>query len=38
MALPAELRNGFWMGLGLALAFLAWGSLQLIIHRVGGSR
>lgn len=33
MALPTELTNGFWLGLGLAAAFLLWGSLQLLIHR-----
>jgi len=36
--IPTELQNGFWLGLGLALAFLAWGTLQLLIHRAGGSR
>jgi hypothetical protein len=32
--IPAELRNGFWLGLGLALAFLVWGLIQMFIHRV----
>ena len=36
--IPTELQNGFWLGLGLALAFLVWGTLQLLIHRAEGSR
>lgn len=31
--IPAELQNGFWLGLGLALAFLTWGLLQMLVHR-----
>lgn len=34
MAVPAELTNGFWLGIGLAAAFLLWGALQLLFHRV----
>lgn len=34
--LPAELRNGFWLGLGLAAAFLVWGMAQLLLHRAEG--
>jgi hypothetical protein len=36
MALPAELRNGFWLGLGLALAFLVWGAGQMLVRRAEG--
>lgn len=36
--IPTELQNGFWLGLGLALAFLVWGSVQLLIHRGDGVR
>jgi hypothetical protein len=36
--IPAELRNGFWLGLGLTLAFLVWGMLQLLFRRAEGSR
>ncbi len=35
-AIPPELRNGFWLGLGLALAFLVWGAMQMLVHRVEG--
>lgn len=33
MTIPTELRNGFWLGLGLALAFLVWGMIQMLIRR-----
>jgi tetrahydromethanopterin S-methyltransferase subunit B len=36
--IPTELQHGFWLGLGLALAFLVWGMIQLLIHRAEGSR
>lgn len=36
MALPTELTNGFWLGLGLAAAFMLWASLQLLFHRAEG--
>jgi hypothetical protein len=36
--IPPGLQNGFWLGLGLALAFLVWGMLQLLVHRAEGSR
>lgn len=29
----AQLQNGFWVGIGFALAFLLWGSLQMLVHR-----
>jgi hypothetical protein len=38
MIIPKELQNGFWLGLGLALAFLVWGMIQLLIHRAEGVR
>jgi hypothetical protein len=34
--IPPELRHGFWLGLGLALAFLVWGMGQLLIRRAEG--
>jgi hypothetical protein len=37
-AFPAQLQNGFWVGIGFALAFMVWGFLQLLIHRAEGSR
>jgi hypothetical protein len=33
MPAKAELKSGFWLGLGLALAFLALGMLQVLILR-----
>ncbi len=32
----SQLQNGFWVGLGFALAFMVWGMLQLLVHRVEG--
>lgn len=34
----AQLQNGFWVGIGFALAFLVWGLLQMMIHRAEGAR
>jgi hypothetical protein len=36
MALPGQLTNGFWLGIGFALAFAAWGLVQLVLHRAEG--
>lgn len=36
-AVSSQLQNGFWVGIGFALAFLVWGALQLLLHRVGGA-
>jgi hypothetical protein len=36
MAVAAEVKNGFWVGIGFALAFLVWGLLQMLIHRAEG--
>lgn len=33
MAGTGELKKGFWLGLGLALAFLALGLLQAFVFR-----
>lgn len=30
----AEVKTGFYLGLGLLLAFLVWGLLSLLISRV----
>lgn len=30
---PAQLQNGFWVGIGFALAFMVWGLIQMLIHR-----
>lgn len=35
-ALPAQVKDGFWVGIGFALAFAVWGVLQMIIHRAEG--
>ena len=32
-AVSAQLQNGFWVGIGFALAFLVWGALQMLLHR-----
>lgn len=29
----SQLQNGFWVGIGFALAFLVWGVLQMMVHR-----
>lgn len=31
-----QLQNGFWVGIGFALAFLVWGLLQMLFHRAEG--
>ena len=31
--LSGQLQNGFWVGLGFALAFMVWGLLQTLVHR-----
>lgn len=33
--LPDQLANGFWVGIGFALALAAWGLLQMLLHRAG---
>lgn len=33
----APIQNGFWVGIGFALAFVVWGFLQMMIHRRGGA-
>lgn len=33
----SQLQNGFWVGIGFALAFLVWGALQMMVHRAKGS-
>jgi hypothetical protein len=35
-AISSQLQNGFWVGIGFALAFLAWGLLQMMFHRAEG--
>lgn len=32
-----QLSAGFWTGLGLALAFLVWSTLQMMWHRAEGA-
>jgi hypothetical protein len=32
----SQVQSGLWLGLGLALAVLVWGTLQLLIRRVEG--
>jgi hypothetical protein len=36
MPVRAEVRNGFWVGIGFALAFAVWGFLQMLFHRAEG--
>jgi hypothetical protein len=36
MALPSQLQNGFWVGMGFAIALAVWGVLQMLLHRVEG--
>lgn len=31
-----QLQNGFWVGVGFALAFAVWGLLQMMLHRAEG--
>lgn len=31
--LPAQMQNGFWVGIGFALALMVWGLIQMLIHR-----
>lgn len=33
-SISGQLQNGFWVGLGFALAFLVWGMLQLAFRRI----
>lgn len=35
-ALSSQLQNGFWVGIGFALAFMVWGLLQMVLHRAEG--
>lgn len=30
---PLQLQNGFWVGIGFALAFLVWSTIQLLVRR-----
>ena len=34
-AVSSQLQNGFWVGIGFALAFLLWGTVQMLMHRSG---
>lgn len=36
-SVSSQLQNGFWVGIGFALAFLAWGLMQMMIHRAKGA-
>jgi hypothetical protein len=36
MPVRAEVKNGFWVGIGFALAFLVWSFLQMLFHRAEG--
>jgi Na+-translocating ferredoxin:NAD+ oxidoreductase RnfE subunit len=33
MPIRSEITNGFWVGIGFALAVLVWGSLQMLLNR-----
>lgn len=33
MAARSEITNGFWVGIGFALALLVWGMVQMLLHR-----
>ena len=35
-AVSSQLQNGFWVGIGFAVAFLVWGAVQLLLHRMEG--
>lgn len=35
--LSGQLQNGFWVGIGFAIAFMVWGLLQMLLHRRGGA-
>ena len=30
-----DLKTGFWLGLGLLIAFGVWGFVSLLLHRAG---
>lgn len=30
---PAQLSNGFWLGIGFALAFMIWSLIQMLARR-----
>lgn len=34
--LSSQLQNGFWVGIGFALAFMVWGALTMLLHRAEG--
>lgn len=36
MPVRAEVKNGFWVGIGFALAFMVWSLLQMLLHRAEG--
>lgn len=36
MPIRGEVTNGFWVGIGFALAIAAWGVLQMLFHRAEG--
>lgn len=35
-AYSGQIQNGFWVGIGFALAFLLWGAVQMMFHRAEG--
>jgi hypothetical protein len=35
-SVTAQITNGFWVGLGFALAFLVWSTGQMLFHRAEG--
>ena len=35
--LSGQLQNGFWVGIGFALAFMVWGAAQMLLNRAKGS-
>lgn len=36
-AYTSQIQNGFWVGIGFALAFLVWGIMQMLLSRAKGS-
>lgn len=34
--MSGQIQNGFWVGIGFALAFVVWGLLQMVWHRAEG--
>lgn len=35
MAASAQLKEGFWVGVGFALVFAVWSVLQMLFYRAG---